>query len=226
MSAEQTDPVQLLTWIDWLSGISFFYFFESEDFSVSWLVFNFEKLWITFGFEDFFSCRSWFLSWDGDVLIFFPQLDYTCAKDPESGINLSKGEIISLTGSQLVFITAQCNMKSVSVWICAHVLLLLLGEKWNMELTCNSVLSLWILKIARLNTIFAVEHPLSCSLFWDRGCLGHKLVPPFLLYAVKWWAVPGLMGLIERPMAGFWATYILHLFNNHSCHNRSKRSLF
>lgn len=79
-----------------------------------------------FGIEDFWRC-VFILELNEDID--FLQLAYAWVKDPERGINLSQGGNISLIGPQLLFPTAESNMKSVTVWVCVYSFLLLLGEK-------------------------------------------------------------------------------------------------
>lgn len=59
----------------------------------------------------------------------FLQLAYAWVKHPEKGINLSQGGNISEIGSQLIFLAAESNMKSLTVWVCVYSFLLLIGEK-------------------------------------------------------------------------------------------------
>ena len=62
--------------------------------------------------------------------IVFLQLAYTWVKDPQKGINLSKGGDNSVIGPPLI-------MKSDTVWMCVCIFLLLLGKKWYVEITCS-----------------------------------------------------------------------------------------
>lgn len=140
MSAAQTDREQLLSWIDWLiDWLLIFFFFDffsvSEEFTASRfysLIFPFKNRGLLLGVEDF--------SFSGGaslMRIFFFFLAYAWVK--ERGINLSQGGNISifLSGPQLISVAAESNMKSVTVWMCVHIFLLLLGERWNVEITCN-----------------------------------------------------------------------------------------
>lgn len=118
--------------MDWLIGIWFFDFFKSEDsfFPVPCLVYYIKNCGLLLGIEDFWRC-VFILELNEDID--FLQLADAWVKDPQRGINLSQGGNISLIGPQLIFLAAESNMKSVTVWMCVYSFLLLLGERWNME---------------------------------------------------------------------------------------------
>ena len=77
---------------------------------------------ILLGVEIFsFGGRLFILLLNEDIV--FLQLAYTWVKDPQKGINLSKGGDNSVIGPPLI-------MKSDTVWMCVCIFLLLLGKKW------------------------------------------------------------------------------------------------